>query len=275
MKRNPPVLRTLAIEFLQSFVNQMVKAGLAKALINENTFMLPNNVLAIEPYFLWEGSSAADIQAFEVHGISWTLNGHVRLTDVIGQGPEAEVVRATWRAVFVHGHGSGQCTLSSPSIDFCSLGDFVIFCFAELPLFMESRLLGVCACIIGQFGKWLDTAIHVIAPPTKTLNIPKLQGLIRARGLDTMQLGHLAKAMAEGQLANQAQAGQDFGHMKRQYQALVYLYVNSLAKRLATSPSQSLHVMADGWRSVGEAMDLFFVYSPLLKLGGWLPFQVP
>ena len=42
---------------------------------------------------------------------------------------------------------------------------------------MECRLLGMCACIIGQFGQWLDKAIYDIAPPTKTLNIPKLEAM--------------------------------------------------------------------------------------------------
>lgn len=275
LKRAPPVLRTDGLEFLQMFLNQLVRAGLGRLQFYSSTIRLPHSVLAIEPYFLSEQSTEADRQAFEAHDLDFSPIGHAILKEVIGQGPEAEIVRATWRAVYEHGHGTGQVVLRSSEVDFCQLGDFVVFCLAELPMFMEGRLLGLCICILGQFGKWLDKAIHNLAPPCKVVDIPRLRGLVRARNLDSMQIGHLAVAMAEGSLANQIQSRQKFGDMKHQHKLMVYTYVSSLARFLATAESKTLHILCDGWRSVGEAMDLFFAYSPWLGAGGWWPFQVP
>jgi hypothetical protein len=271
-----PILRTTGLEFLQLFINELMKAGQARLLILPQTFLAPYNVLAIEPFFLTPDSSEDDQQALTLFPLDYAMDGTMDFSKVIGDGPESEIVRATWAAVFKHGHGSGQIVLSSCSVDHCKLGDLLVFILAELPLFMEGRLLGLCTLLLGQFGEWLDKAIIHLAPPShKAIDIPQLRGLIRARNLDSMQLGHLAAVMAEGQLSNQSQSGKQFGHMKHESKLMVYLYTMSLAKKLATAPSRSLHILADGWRSIGEQMDLFFAYSPWLNIGGWWPFQVP
>lgn len=244
-------------------------------LVDSDTFIMPKNLLALEPFFLSDTSPIADKEAFTHYTVSFTNNGDAILKDVIGQGPEAEIVRATWHAVYEHGHGTGQVVLTSPSVDYCKLGDLMVFCMAEMPLFMEGRLLGMCAQLVGQFGHWLDKIIHRLAPPCRSLDIPLLRGLVKARNLDVQQLGHLASEMAAGKLANQAQVQKHHGAMRQRHKVMVYLYISSLAKVLGQAHSKTLHVMVDGWRSVGEQMDLYFVFSPWSLVGGWLPFQVP
>lgn len=247
---------------------------MGQQLLPRSEFRLCHDVLQIEPLFLHDKSPNADMDAFSTYVLEFNGNCFASMEAVLGHGPEAEVVRATWRAVFLDGHGSGQVILSSPVIDHCKLGDLVVFILAELPLYMEGRLLGLCACILSQFGTWLERSIARLSPPSCVVNIPKLMGLVRSRNLDNMQLSHLASAMASGQLANQTQSKKEFGQMKQQHKVMVYTYTKSFAKLLKLAESQTLHILGDGWRSVGEQMDLFCAYSPYANIVGMLPFQV-
>jgi hypothetical protein len=166
----------------------------------------------------------------------------------------------------VHGYGSGIVSLSASSVDQCQLGDLVAFILAELPLFSEGRLLGLACLIVAQFGEWLTQVIHKLAPPQRLVDIPALRGMTRARLLDTRQLSYLATRLEKDQ-------SQSYG-LKHQHKLMVYMYCQSFARKLASAPSRTLHVLTDGWRSVGEAMDLFFPISPWTLDCGFWPFTV-
>jgi hypothetical protein len=47
-----------------------------------------------------------------------------------------------------------------------------------------------------------------------------------------------------------------------------------VAFELQKTQFKSLTISSDGWRGKGEAMELYFAFSPELNIGGYLPFQV-
>ena len=124
--------------------------------------------------------------------------------------------------------------------------------------------------LIRQLGQWLDKHISEICSFRPLKAIPELRHMSRAGRVDCR--GAVQVIDEENGQASQAMKPH---HIVAQQQALCWHYCSQVAFELQKAQFKSLTISSDGWRGKGEAMELYFAFSPELNVGGYLPFQVP
>ena len=264
-RRKQPATCPLACQFMQKFVNSMIQMALANGTALTGVFHAPANIT--ENYGRGLQGDVPNLVPIEVSNA-----GLLDFSDVLAT--DSEAVQCAWRDL-----ANAQATdttalhLSSGTILTSQLGDFLAFVLLHLPMWPRGKghLTGLAFLLIRQFGEWLDKHISKICSFKSLKAIPELRHLVRAGRLDcraTVQL-------SQEDEANSAQQNIKAHHLVAQQQAKCWHYCSQVAFELQKAKFKSLTISSDGWRGKGEAMELYFAFSPELNIGGYLPFQVP
>jgi len=205
--------------------------------------------------------------------IEHSASGLYKFDPMFSHDPESQAALAAWEAVTIHGHRDFGLDLTSASLRAARLGDFVAFCFAVVPTMSQSKLFGVAMSLVQQFGRWLDASLTQLLEFKSMSQIPVLKGLWRAYRLDPRRLAMAVDEAAKAQHVGPAARAEKYGQDRDMAKVYVYAYVTELARTMGHE-NVTRTIIVDGWRHMGESMEQVFSYSPVLNLGGWLPFQV-
>lgn len=249
------------VMFLQAFVNGQVKLAVDRQLLHTlgQAIMIPEN--------LFEFGAMYKPEAWNMVKASFTASGCINLSAMFqGRGQD---ILAAW-SVVARGDGQSQVKVSSASMDLAMMGDVIAFVLAQLGLEHGGALLGFALSLCHYFGLWLSENMDRLLDFQSVIELPELKGIFRRRNLDPKALAIDLAGFAEGE-----NSGPGSWKDREAAKVLAYSYNAELNRTLNMAPTLTKTVVADGWRSQGEAMDLYFAFSPVLNIGGWLPFQVP
>lgn len=262
-RRKAPLLCCSAALMLQRFINHIIKhamesglaTGLPQILVPENI----NNCLSpgIDP----------DHALVPIHasaGALWDFSALFR-----GDELDADAVREGWKQVALQTHGSPGLKLSSSDMEHAELGDMVAYCLLHLQMYRNGVFVGLAFLLLRQFGDWLAMDLPQFLNFHDQVQIPELHGMHRHLRNDPRFLVTPSPSPGHGSGPATARKVDDAN------KARVYAYCRAVSDALAHAPTRTRTFVSDGWRGSGEAMELFFAYSPELDLGGYLPFQVP
>lgn len=170
-----------------------------------------------------------------------------------------ESFRASWQEEHAAPYTTQGLTLSSSSVDWATLGDFVAFAMLHLQDFQGGVWVGLSLLFIRQLGKWLDQNWVHLLRFQPMIDIPDLRGFARACRKDLRDQTRL-----------------DF-HNNTLHGDRVWCmaYFMKWATIMSHAKSCAFTAVSDGWRGSGEAMELFYFYNPDENLGAYHPFGVP
>jgi hypothetical protein len=262
-RRTTPTLCFSAALLLQRFINRTIKlamdsglaTGLPQILVPENI----NNCLSHGP--------DPDHTLVPIHasgGGLWDFSALFR-----GDELDADAVREGWKHLALQTHGSlgSDLMLSSTDMEHAELGDMVAFCLLHLQMYRRGVFAGLAFLLLRQFGDWLAMALPQFLNFYNQVQIPELRGTRRHLRNDPRCL--VTSSPGDGSGPAIPHKADDANKTR------VYAYCQAVSDALAQALTRTRTFVSDGWRGSGEAMELFFVYSPELDLGGYLPFQVP
>ena len=263
-RRKPVIERLLPVDalMLQQFVNTMVAKATAKGLSLDGVLQCPTHLgrcpsLLTDSTFNPHTLSVSPLTA-AVSG-ACLFNFGACLDD--SPGSLTASIHAAWEHESLRQDANGDLSmtllsLSSPTVRWAALGDFIVFCMTRLVDLDHGLFLGVALSLIRQFGEWLAHNLPDIVPFQEFWEVPQLKGLVRALRRDPRDNGSKRK---DKDVAKQRSLS----------------YFAKLHRLMALSPTRSLTLLWDGWRGSGEAMELVAVYISDLNLTGYLPYQVP
>jgi hypothetical protein len=186
-------------------------------------------------------------------------------------------LRAAWSERACNGGGQAELELSSGSLDLCHLAELILFLLSEVPLQASGHFFGLGCLLLRQFGHWLDNVLPTLLPAGQVPDIPSLRGCFgRSFRHDPRRLNHAITAMATGAVSSLTQWEKEHHTHERdddKAKVIVCAYLERLRKDMAVA-NLSKCVTMDGVRAAGEPMEIFFSHSPVVNVGGWLPFQV-
>jgi hypothetical protein len=258
--KHEPKVDTHAVGFLQLFINTALQKACQVGVLQTLELVIPEGLFAF--------GAMLKPEPWTTTRARFTPAGCIDLTPMFQD--RGKDVLAAWEAVACHGQGRCGLRLASSTMKVAFLGDVIALVFAELGLQQGGAMLGFAMSLCAQFGKWLSINLDELVEFKNAMAIPELRGAYRARNLDPRDSVETFQGFCEGKTT-----GPTTWKDRDMAKVLAYGYNAELNKALSNVPTLTLTMVWYGWRSVGEAMDLYFAYSPAVNLGGWLPFQVP
>jgi hypothetical protein len=191
--------------------------------------------------------------------------------------PISSVIKSSWKAI-VSGEAPGRAglSLSSSSIDFCQLGDLIVFLLSEVPLLARGKPFAIAICVLRHFAMLLQDELPRIVPlQPQAASIAALRGCCgRSFRLDPRRLVTAMDDIAQGKSSG---LGAWMRKQRNVDHDAAKVYVWAYGRRAFQEfdiDNKSIVVMSDMAKGSGESMNLYFSYSPVINMGAWLPFQV-
>lgn len=247
------------VKFLQLFLNTVIEKVMERGMHMHGVFELPYPLGGIANMGSeWDPAKLNLMKISFAEGIGMFNFGAILDTSF---GSLASSLELGWQqeATAPNKHDLNLMSLSSTTLKWCKLGDFVAYCFLRLQLSDNGTFVGVALHLVRQLGDWLAKHLPSIMRFRGTNEIPELKGLVRSLRTDPRSLMNPANSRKH----------------KEASKILCMAYFAKLAQTMASAPSRTLCLVQDGWRGSGEAMELIYVYQPHLNIGGYCPFQVP
>ena len=266
--RTQPEVCPLACQFMQTFVNRMIQRALAKGLALSEVFHAPADITQDYGRSLQSQSQEPSLVTLHANNAGLFDFSKVLATD-------SGALQCAWQDLVAQATDMTALHLSSGTILQTQLGDFLAFVLLHVPMWPRGKghLTGLAFFLIRQFGDWLDKHISDICSFKPLRAIPELRHLIRASPLDCR--APVQANQDEEDANNTLQDKTRHWAVQAQQQAQCWHYCSQVAIELSRAKFRSLTITSDGWRGKGEAMELYFAFSPELNIGGYLPFQVP
>ena len=264
-RRTQPHTCPLACKFLQQLVNVLIQTAVAKGVALSDVFHAPVN-------FTKDYGRGLQREEPRLMPIHVSNAGLFDFSAMLAE--DSEPFQAAWQDLAANALPANftALQLTSGSILHAQLGDFLAFALLHLQMWprKKSHWTGLAFFMIRQFGLWLDKHISEICSFRPLKAIPEIRHMSRAGRVDCR--GAVQVIDEENGQALQAMK---FHHIVAKQQALCWHYCHQVAFELQKAQFKSLTISSDGWRGKGEAMELYFAFSPELNIGGYLPFQVP
>ena len=142
-----------AAEFLQTFINDMVKAMVAPP------GLLPEDITCIMCPSPWKAGKD------NLHPLPMTSNLLFNTSEVFTDDPVSCIVKATWRAIATGaGNGRANMSLHTGTVDSCQLGDLIVFLLSEVPLLACGVCFAIGRLLLRHFAKLLQSELPRIVP---------------------------------------------------------------------------------------------------------------
>lgn len=288
-RRVQPHCCILAATFLQRFINKLVQLALASGVSLANVIKLPANMAA-------DFGRGPVPEESALHPLAVSSTGLFDFTLILAC-PDGECVKAAWShdAVGVDAlasassngpdgsHGPDPASsrglapdeklqLNTSTMEHAQLGDVVAFWLLTLQGHARGAYVGGAFFVLQQLGLWLRCTMDQICDFADLETLPELNGLGLGPGPGP------ASARAAGPAPDDAQAltaGHGLRSRELQVAASVFAYCSKVSTTLAQADTKTKTFVTDGWRGKGEGLEIYFVYSPALAMGGYLPYQVP
>jgi hypothetical protein len=263
-RRKQPHTCPLACKFLQQLVNGLIQTAVAKGVALSNVFLAPAN-------FTKDFGRCLQKEEPRLMPIHVSNTGLFDFSAMLAE--DSEAIQCAWQELAASALPADFAVLqlTSGSILHAQLGDFLAFALLHLQMWPrnKSHWTGLAFSLIRQLGQWLDKHISEICSFRPLKAIPELRHMSRAGRVDCR--GAVQVIDEENGQASQAMKPH---HIVAQQQALCWHYCSQVAFELQKAQFKSLTISSDGWRGKGEAMELYFAFSPELNIGGYLPLQV-
>jgi hypothetical protein len=264
-KRKVSYVDSQGAQFLQAFINDMVKAMFAP------TTASPGTIRPIMCPIPWTSGQS------NLRPLPMTPNLLFNTTQVFPDDHMSMVIKASWHAV-----ASGECAgrahmqLSSGTIDMCFLGDLIVFLLAEVPMLAGGHLFAMGIVLLRHFAMLLQAELPRIVPlQPRAAEVAALRGCCgRSFRLDPRRLSTAMDDLAQGKSSGLGAWGRKQGAIDHDAAKVLVWAYGRRAFQDMDIPNQTLVVMSDMAKGSGESMNLYFSYSPVINLGAWLPFQV-
>ena len=254
-----------AAEFLQTFINDMVKAMVAPP------GLLPEDITCIMCPSPWKAGKD------NLHPLPMTSNLLFNTSEVFTDDPVSCVVKSTWRAIATGaGNGRANMSLHTGTVDSCQLGDLIVFLLSEVPLLACGVCFAIGRSLLRHFANLLQSELPRIVPlQPKAACVAALRGCCgRSFRLDPRRLVMAMDDISKGQSSGLGAWSRKQETVDHDAAKLLVWAYNRKACQEMDHPNQTLVLMSDGAKGSGEGMNLYFSYSPVINLGAWLPFQV-
>ena len=255
-RKRDPTTSLGSVVFLQQLLNQIVQVALAKGMDMKNIFHVPINIsldfgrarLYLDPALLAKSS----VQCTSAGMFDW---GKIFGSDV-------KALKTSWQTMAMD--QQAEFVLSTADLTQSHLGDLIGFMLFKLQFFQKGIYVGLAFLLLRQFGQWLSMSIGELLSFSDKCAWPELHGLYNICSKPTNMEDPSENVLVENTRVS-----------NNDHKTKVYNYCCKVSQALNTASSKTATFVGDGWRGKGEPMELYFCYSPLLNLGGYLPFQVP
>jgi hypothetical protein len=254
-RRHEPTMSLGSVAFFQQFLNQIVQMALAKGMDMNTIFHVPINMsLDFGRALLYR-----DPALTELSSVQCTSSGMFDWGKIFGD--DVQAIKTSWQTMAMD--PQAEFILSTSDITQSYLGDLIGFMIFKLQFFQRGIYVGLAFLLLRQFGQWLSMSMGEILSFSDKCAWPDLHGLYnicsKPKNMDISSENVLV----------------EHTKVKIDNKKKVYNYCCKVSKALNAASSKTATFVGDGWRGKGEPMELYFCYSPLLNLGGYLPFQVP
>lgn len=199
-----------------------------------------------------------------LHPVPYSVSsGMFNFAHVIGTGTNslhACFIKSAWEAEHTSAYNASTLTLSTATVDWANLGDFVAFSLLRLQEFQDGVWAGLSLLFVRQLCTWLEqTWVHLL-DFKPMIDIPDLRGFADACRKDLPNQRRLV-------VANE--------HLETD-RVWCTAYLNKWATLMSHANSHAYTVVSVGGRSSGgAAMQVFYLYNPDENLGVYSPFGVP
>jgi hypothetical protein len=274
---------------LQRFINKLVQLALASGVSLANIIKLPANMAA-------DFGRGPVPEESALQPLAVSSAGLFDFTSILAC-PDGECVKAAWRhyAVGVDALASAssdgpagsdgpdpassrglalheKLQLNTSTMEHAQLGDVIAFWLLTLQGHARGAYVGGAFFVLQQFGLWLRCTMEQLCDFAGFETLPELNGLGFGPGSASARAAGPAPAPDDAQALT---AAHGLRSRELQVAASVFAYCSKVSTTLAQADTMTKTFVTDGWRGKGEGLEIYFVYSPALAMGGYLPLQVP